>query len=378
MESEKSNVIHLLGGSFVLDFHSHSQELKKMQRESTREEKNFNETVTKGVEKSSTVKNCETYVPRNAEEQTFLRRSDDHEAMDFVVIGVTLFSIVSYIGHLVSDVVTAGILFHRGQFLWAGLSLGFTILPIIAINAASLIWYFQNSLNRDSPAVFGWRLRIFSHCILLGMVCRNVDILINGFRANKELKKPPSFLRGHYFLLYREQRRVTAFLTLIQCFLQDAPQFSLQVYIWTVQNRTSIRFFLKNFHYMQYVSIAFSLVSLCYSVVSYHQTLRYTQRHVLPMNFSACIAQFTWRLGTTGSRLLVIMFSLTAYPYATMIIIAFHWALMIIWLMTQQIIKHPLKLMSNEQEQISLIGLSFCQLGKASLCILISFSDRLP
>lgn len=109
-----------------------------------------------------------------------------------------------------------------------------------------------------------------------------------------------------------EQRRITATLTLIECFLQDAPQFSLQVYIWTVQNRESTRVLWENLRtckemkywivvcllmicdftdVTQFLSIAFSLSTLCYSIVSFHQALRFAKRHVIPMNFLGCIAQ---------------------------------------------------------------------------------------
>ena len=50
-------------------------------------------------------------------------------------------------------------------------------------------------------------------------------------------------LTGYHVLrqLQLEQRRIAVTLNLIECFLQDAPQFGLQVYIWTVQNRESSR-----------------------------------------------------------------------------------------------------------------------------------------
>ncbi|CAG2184275.1 unnamed protein product, partial [Oppiella nova] len=94
-----------------------------------------------------------------------------------------------------------------------------------------------------------------------------------------------------------------AMLRLFECFMEAAPQLVLQIYILAKGNDHSP----DNWTVVaQIVAVLASLVSLSWSLVSYHRALRLSLPDKANMTWPGITVQFIWRFFSIASRVLAL------------------------------------------------------------------------
>ncbi|XP_076359254.1 XK-related protein 4-like isoform X2 [Tachypleus tridentatus] len=171
----------------------------------------------------------------------------------------TFVCIVSYVINIGTDVAVCYLLFMENNLWWFGFTATTTVVPVLTVNVFSIRWYLQDAqekkltsrtLSKPNLSKLDWTVRIFFHVLLLGPVIRYVDLLKYGLRSrqfNKQKQrrkfewhfnvghKPPIRVEQlndvNYHHLMIEEDRDTAFLALLESFMESAPQLVLQIYI---------------------------------------------------------------------------------------------------------------------------------------------------
>ena len=272
-----------------------------------------------------------------------------------------ILGILLYMFDYVSDIVVAYLLKDE-----TGASISYfrtwtivlIVAPLVIVNIFSLVWYHQDHI--EHPGGFCPRkerregkervLLIIAHILCLGPAVRQVQILLCGRREQRHTSKHG---HGHiagpycvsknkesshqYLELYMTRKyyeRDSAYLALIDSFIQDAPQLILQLYILLsrhpddlVNVKTALA---------QLGSVLLSLLSLSLSLVSYAQASRWADPNVPQLTPLAVVVQWLWRLFMLSGRMFVFCMFLTVYLDAFFVFLGFHYLIMLLWILSMR------------------------------------------
>ena len=147
-------------------------------------------------------------------------------------------------------------------------------------------------------------------------------------------------------------------------FMQDAPQFILQLYIlakrpptsktqndyiltgeWRLSNDSHqgcysesnqfLFFFFQIVVVIQVVSSLSSLISLSWSLMSYQRVLRYATPDKPQLSVGGASSLFFWHTFQVTARVIALALFATAYKQHVFVLIVAHWTLMTSWILAQ-------------------------------------------
>ncbi|XP_067119472.1 XK-related protein 4-like [Centruroides vittatus] len=268
----------------------------------------------------------------------------------------TLVSLFSYIADFGTDLVICYFFYKGGHLWWLGLTAGVAALSAITVNIISLRWYMHDEKERATCpetarrphfSATGWMFRILFHFIFLGPVIRYLDLLIYGIRSRRNGRSRSDPRDWHsrlparieqpddvdYYLLMVHEDRDTALLSLLQSFMESAPQLVLQLYFLA---QTDIPERHQLTEYLQLASVATSLFELAWALASYHRAIRRSSPDKRNMSRTGTALQFLWRYCTIGSRVVALALFASEYKYWLIPLCIGHWGVMSVWVMHQQ------------------------------------------
>ncbi|VDM40916.1 unnamed protein product [Toxocara canis] len=190
-----------------------------------------------------------------------------------------VFSAVSYALDVVCDALTAYIHFQANRF-WTFLFISLlTVLPSIALNIISFVWWLDDAVARRrdmrqqvitcSRALM---LRCLACIFQLGPIVWYVDAVIAAVRfrsCNSDRA------RRYFYCRMVEADRDASLLRFFEAFLESGPQLLVQGVVlahsfWLLHPSEGIPLWM----YFQTISVVMSLLSICWSVSIQHRSLR--------------------------------------------------------------------------------------------------------
>ena len=214
----------------------------------------------------------------------------------------TFISTITYVFDLVMDIIVAIYFYHLGvnhgiyHYWYFGLTITFILLPSLTMTGFSFRWYLIDADNDQLPAVPMWRwvLRLIMLMLQISPILRYFDSMRNGLisryyghKASQKdigLEKQKEYrakqLKYYTFMVYEDAD--ATLLRLFECFMESAPQLVLQIYILIrdphaiqineMENKSPVDPIIKIT--ILVVSVISSLISLAWSLVVYHRSLR--------------------------------------------------------------------------------------------------------
>ncbi|XP_064626421.1 XK-related protein 4-like [Lineus longissimus] len=247
---------------------------------------------------------------------------------------VIIASIGSFFFDLGSDLWVAHVYFSDKEYWYFGMTVAFIMIPSLTMMVFSFRWYIMDyhQKKRDSPQnpcpvpCKVWFLRTVCLLFQVGPVLRYGETLYNGLKSRK------TNLRNYYFQLMLYEDADSTLLRLFECFLEAAPQLVLQLYIMASQGTGTDTFRI----IIQAGSCSMSLISLAWSLTSFHRALRFTRNDKKNLRRPAMVLLFMWRIFTIGTRVLAIALFASHFHYYVFVILGAHWLAMTIWLVFQK------------------------------------------
>jgi len=280
----------------------------------------------------------------------------------------TLVSVITYVFDLVMDCAVAFYFYHLGvkhgvyHYWYCGLTITFILLPSLTMTGFSLRWYLMDADNTDLPPVPLWRwiIRVIVLMLQFAPILRYLDSIryglmsrqagkdearLSGGGADGEGGDPLAAARArerrvkYYTLMVYEDADATL-LRLFECFMESAPQLVLQIYILikdpasVSMNNSELNDDLKKT--ILCVSVISSLVSLAWSLVVYHRSLRYTYPDKKNLDWRGSIFQFLWHFSSITARVIALSLFASIHPKGIFAVCAAHWAVMAGWVVAQR------------------------------------------
>lgn len=281
----------------------------------------------------------------------------------------TVISILTYLFDLAMDVTVALYFYHLGvshgvyHYWYFGLTITFILLPSLTMTGFSLRWYLMDADNLQLPPVPMWRwlVRLVVLMLQFAPVLRYIDSMRYGLKSRwagiAERKLDPNSAERrkalqkritYYTLMVYEDADATL-LRLFECFMESAPQLVLQIYI-LIKDPHASKLLDKDSKLVDgdidtdvivkstilVVSVISSLVSLAWSLVVYHRSLRYTYPEKNNLNCSGSIFQFLWHFLSITARVIALSLFASIYPVWIGPVCAAHWLIMTSWLVFQR------------------------------------------
>ena len=122
-------------------------------------------------------------------------------------------------------------------------------------------------------------------------------------------------------------------LRLFECFMEAAPQCSLQLYIYFSFSSGMSPYSNGS---IQLLAIGASLVSLAWGLSSYSKSLRYPLHDKLNISYGGTVVMFLWHLAFISSRILAISLFSSCHPLLIIPILSIHMTLMFLWLFYEE------------------------------------------
>ncbi|CAL8311489.1 unnamed protein product [Merluccius merluccius] len=226
----------------------------------------------------------------------------------------TIASLLLYIVDIVTDVGLALKYVRDRHLLWAGLTLFFVFVGLVATQIFSYAWYIDdNVLNPGGKTIksgLGSVGLVSLHMLGMGIFTRYVQLLKVG---HKELwsADPMEVKRAAHYRLFCLATDLSM-LKLFEAFLESLPQLLLQVYLVLDHGECSLA---------QYVSMAFSFCNAAWALVDYRRCLRRTLHGVPEMPSGLpTVVYLLYKLFTITSRIMAfaLLLSLSAYSAAAL------------------------------------------------------------
>uniref|UniRef100_A0A9J2P4B7 XK-related protein n=2 Tax=Ascaris TaxID=6251 RepID=A0A9J2P4B7_ASCLU len=243
-----------------------------------------------------------------------------------------IFSAISYILDVACDTITAYIHF-RAQRFWAFLFVSLlTVLPSIALNVISFVWWLDdaNARRRRSKlqiATCSKALLLRSTaCILqLGPVVWYVDAIVAAVRFRSSNNDHE---RRCFYCRMVEADRDASLLRFFEAFLESAPQILVQGIVfahsfWMLLPSDAIPMWM----YFQGMSVVMSLLSVCWSVSIQHRSLRIARPDKVNMSPFETFLQLSWRCLTISARYILLVLFVLAFQYWTTVFVIVHYTL---------------------------------------------------
>ncbi|KAF6203138.1 hypothetical protein GE061_003554 [Apolygus lucorum] len=218
------------------------------------------------------------------------------------------------------------------------LTILFIYFPAFVNTFISLRMYvLSNEMSSSTHMVVKkWTVRIFILIFQLAPVMRYCDSLDYALKSRRAEQRMDRVEQVRYYELMLKEDSDVALLRVFECFLEAAPQQILQLSIvlmtngggLTPQGKTANTFTWLH----QGGSIASSLLSMAWSMASYHRSVRFIQRDKANMPLLGTAAQFLWHFNVTVSRILSISAITSLFWAASVSFISTHWVVMTVWL----------------------------------------------
>lgn len=305
--------------------------------------------------------------------KTTLTESPNYDPFTKRSLLMNIVSMILNISDYGSDIAVAVVLRkEENTDWWFMLTVVLILVPLFLVNLFSIFWFHQDH-NRKRLEVqkeggfcpvrhrFSQKERaviIISHALMIGPALRYVYIMFCGMKERAVRKKqdenknkasssslnPASVAQGpfcvnpnscppdtiNYYSVRKYYERDSAYLGLIEGFIQDGPQLVLQLYILAVRNHDDLS--SVSVAIFQGVSVLLSLISLSWSMVSYIQASRWADPSKPQMTPVACIFNFLWRFFVVFSRVFTLSLFATVYQRELFVFLGLHWLFMSFWI----------------------------------------------
>jgi len=289
----------------------------------------------------------------------------------------TFISITTYIVDVVMDCIVAYYFYHLAvdhgiyHYWYFSLTLVFILVPSLTMTGFSLRWYLMDSDNAQLPKVGSsrWVLRLVVLILQLAPILRYVDSMRYGFMSRRAATKENKATKDEDKIRYRRERKQwytlmvyedadATLLRLYESFMESAPQLVLQIYILIKDPHASRLYPFKHEGGITHedhsedilepgvnpvlklsilvMSVASSLVSLAWSLVVYHRSLRYTYPHKKNISLTGTLFQFLWHFCSITARVLALSLFASALPKWIGPLCAAHWIIMASWIIFQR------------------------------------------
>jgi len=275
----------------------------------------------------------------------------------------TLISIVTYMVDLVMDCVVAYYFYHLAvnhgiyHYWYFGLTTFFVVLPSLTMTGFSFRWYLMDSdHSEEKVSMTRWVLRLFILFFQIAPILRYIDSIRYGVlsrvaKFREERATSPDLQVYHrrervkYYTLMVYEDADATLLRLFESFMESAPQLVLQIYI-LIKDPHANR--INNAHiidegvdpYLKLtilaLSVTSSLVSLAWSLVVYHRSLRYTFHHKKNISLVGTLFQFLWQFASITGRVLALALFASVFPKWIGPLCAAHWLVMSSWVIYQR------------------------------------------
>ncbi|XP_056155711.1 XK-related protein 9 [Lampris incognitus] len=240
---------------------------------------------------------------------------------------LTMAGLLLYVVDIGTDVGLALQYFRHSDFVWAGLTVAFVLAGLLGTQIFSYAWYREDITNcmtdreGNTPTLTGFTAL---HLFGMGMFTRYYYLLTGGYRAvwttasdNAEEEK------GEVHPALFGQATDLSMLKLFEAFLESVPQLLLQLYIIMLghEERSVI----------QYISMAFSLFNVAWTLVDYRRCLRRSLPlfQTTPSCFPT-VVYLLYKLFTITAHVLGYGLLLILSPYST-VGLASIWLLGTVW-----------------------------------------------
>lgn len=245
---------------------------------------------------------------------------------------LTIAGLLLYATDIWTDVCLTIRFYQEEQYLWAGLTLGFVMAGLLVSQTFSYAWYWDDvndfMINPKGKATIAGLSKgglIILHLLGLGVFIRYYQLLKKGFAVlwttrHLYTEEESRAKHQHLFCMATD----LSMLKLFKTFLESAPQLLLQVYIILLGHKQASIF--------QYLSMAFSFISMAWSLVDYRRCLRRSLPHIneMPSGIPTFV-YLLYKLCTITSLILSYSLYLILSAYAT-VALSIIWLLMTIWI----------------------------------------------
>ena len=297
----------------------------------------------------------------------------------------TLISILTYVVDIVMDCVVAYYFYHLAvdhgiyHYWYFSLTLVFIVLPSLTMTGFSFRWYLMDGDNPQLPKVslFRWCVRLLVLLLQVAPILRYVDSIRYGLRSRRararelaatteeeRLTRRRERVKWYTLMVYEDAD--ATLLRLYESFMESAPQLVLQIYILLKDPHASRIYPYKppgegaegvmvdrvNHDHedditeegvnpvlklsILVLSVASSLISLAWSLVVYHRSLRYTYPHKKNISLVGTLFQFLWHFCSITARVLALSLFASALPTWIGPLCAAHWIVMASWIIFQR------------------------------------------
>lgn len=249
---------------------------------------------------------------------------------------LTIAGLFLYAADIWTDICLTVTFYQEEHHLWAGLTLGFIVLGLLVSQIFSFAWYWDdmndfliNPKGKATIAGLSKCVLITLHIFGLGVFIRYYQLLKKGFAVlwttGRSYTEEESREKHHHLFCMATD---LSMLKLFETFLESAPQLLLQVYIVLLGYRDVSVF--------QYLSMAFSFISIAWSLVDYRRCLRRSLPHISEMPSGLpTFVYLLYKLCTITSLILSYSLYLILSAYST-VALSIVWLLMTIWTNTLQ------------------------------------------
>eukprot|EP00088_Acartia_fossae_P004312 TRINITY_DN11844_c0_g1_i5.p1 TRINITY_DN11844_c0_g1~~TRINITY_DN11844_c0_g1_i5.p1 ORF type:complete len:588 (-),score=83.91 TRINITY_DN11844_c0_g1_i5:364-2127(-) len=275
----------------------------------------------------------------------------------------TLISIVTYIVDLVMDCIVAYYFYHLAvnhgiyHYWYFGLTTFFIVFPCLTMTGFSFRWYVMDSDHSEvKVSTSRWIIRLIVLFFQVAPILRYMDSIRYGLLSRIEKCKEERATSPQQRNYHRKQRiwyykqmvfedADATLLRLFESFMESAPQLVLQIYILIKDpyaNRINSAELVNEGvdPYLKLIilvlSVTSSLISLAWSLVVYHRSLRYTVDHKKNISLVGTLFQFLWQFSSITARVLALALFASIFPKWIGPLCGAHWIVMSSWVIYQR------------------------------------------
>uniref|UniRef100_A0A9J8BBR1 XK-related protein n=1 Tax=Cyprinus carpio carpio TaxID=630221 RepID=A0A9J8BBR1_CYPCA len=235
----------------------------------------------------------------------------------------SVFGLLFYLADIGSDFLLSVQYFKKGHVTWAALTLVFVLVGSLCIQIFSYAWFKDDKENygEDNKALSPCHL-ICIHVLQIGIFTRYVHLLKKSFKVlrSDDTQEEEQF---HLFGLATD----LSMLRMFEVFLESVPQLVLQVYIILGHNHQS---------YLQYISMAVSLLNIAWAMVDYRRCFRRSLPYLkeMPSGIPTAVYLF-YKIFTITPRILSLTLFIMLSAFCT-VAMACIWLVGTIWAFVEE------------------------------------------
>ncbi|CAI9743066.1 XK-related protein 6 [Octopus vulgaris] len=193
-------------------------------------------------------------------------------------VTITVLTIIFFFVDVATDLGLAFSYLNRTRYLWFGLTLAFVLVPSVSNSILNLYFYYQDykveqKLKSKDPNFESssslWIFRFVFTILQMGPIVRNFESLRYGMKS--QTARIPAEREYYYRWMLREDTDA-CMLRLFECFMESAPQLTLQLYILVVDPADAS-------NPLRIISLLSSWIGICWSLASYYKSLRFSREN---------------------------------------------------------------------------------------------------